>query len=67
MNWFFTSNRIAINLDRVISVRFTPGTGTPTEAELRIEDHSRMPGPNIILLNEDAQKLFTELWAYSPE
>ena len=67
MNWFFTVRHMAINLDRVLSVRFNTDNGKPTEAELEIVDHSTMRGPNIILLNEDAQKLFTELRAYSPE
>jgi hypothetical protein len=67
MNWFITTRHLAINLDRVISVRFNTDNGRPTEAELEIIDHTSMRGPNIILLNEDAQKLFNELSAHAPE
>lgn len=67
MNWFFTRNRIAINLDLVHSVDFQPEDAPPTSARVLFTSANLVTTTAIVLLYDDAAKLFRELKSYSPE
>jgi hypothetical protein len=67
MNWFFTRRHIAINLDLVTKVFFTVTDEKAHAARLCINEPHTPDESSIVFLNEDADKLYRELKAYSPE
>lgn len=67
MNWFFTRNRIALNLDLVHSVEFSPSDAPPDCARLLFTTADMLKTQALVLVGEDAAKLFRELYSHSLE